>query len=100
MPYDGDVLNGCYNLNSSPNNDPAADAEISTTSHEQMEAATDPLGDGWYGVNGLEDEIGDKCNQNYLQINADGSNVNWNGNPYIVQSEWDNAITDCALSGP
>jgi hypothetical protein len=101
MPYDGDTLNGCYALNTSPNNDPAADAEISTTSHEQMEAATDPVPpSGWVGVNGVSDEIGDKCAYQYLQINDDGSNVNWNGNPYIVQSEWDNNVTGCALAGP
>ncbi len=100
MPYDGDVLDGCYALPTSPNNDPAADAEISTTSHEQMEAATDPLGNGWFGENGLQDEIGDKCAYQYLQMNADGSNVNWNGNPYIVQSEWDNNVTGCVLAGP
>jgi hypothetical protein len=100
MPYDGDVLANCYALDTSPNNDPASDAEISTTSHEQMEAATDPVPNtGWYDPIANE-EIGDKCAYQYLQMNPDGSNVNWNGNPYIVQSEWDNAITGCALSGP
>jgi hypothetical protein len=65
-----------------------------------MEAATDPVPNtGWYDPIANE-EIGDKCAYQYLQMNPDGSNVNWNGNPYIVQSEWDNAITSCALSGP
>jgi hypothetical protein len=100
MPYDGNDLVNCYALGSSPNGDAAADAEISTTSHEQIEAATDPVPDtGWYDpVAGQE--IGDKCAYQYQQINADGSNVSWNNNPYIVQSEWDNTITGCALSGP
>lgn len=99
MPYDGNDLAGCYALSSSPNNDPAADAEISTTSHEQIEAATDPEPpSGWIDANGQE--IGDKCAYVYGTLNADGSNVNWNGHAYVVQSEWDNAVSNCVFSGP
>lgn len=99
MPYDGTDLSGCGPLpNGSPNSDAAADAEISTTSHEEMEAATDPLITAWIDSSGQE--IGDKCAYNYGQTNSDGSNVNWNSNPYIVQQEWDNAQSGCVLTGP
>jgi len=98
MPYDGNDLPGCYGLTTSPNNDPAADAEISTTSHEQMEAATDPLGNAWFDNSGQE--IGDKCAYAYSSLNPDGSNVSWNKHAYIVQSEWDNAVAGCMLKGP
>jgi len=99
MPYDGTDLQGCGPLPAgSPNNDADADAEISTTSHEQMEAVTDPLITGWIDSNGQE--IGDKCAYNYGQTASDGSNENWNGNPYIVQQEWDNTQSGCVQTGP
>lgn len=81
----------------SPNNDDA-DLTINVTSHEQMEAATDPLLNAWSDSSGQEN--GDKCAWNFGNVNPDGSNVNWNGDPYIVQQEWDNAISGCALTGP
>ncbi len=85
--------------NVSPNNDFDADSTILVTSHEQIEAATDPFpGSGWMDNNGLE--IGDKCEKYFGQQNADGSNVIWNGHPYIVQGEWDNALHACTLVGP
>ena len=81
----------------SPNNDDA-DLTINVTSHEQMEAATDPLLNAWSDSSGQEN--GDKCAWNFGNVNPDGSNVNWNGDPYIVQQEWDNVISGCALTGP
>ena len=81
----------------SPNNDDA-DLTINVTSHEQMEAATDPLLNAWTDSQGQE--IGDKCAWNFGSVNPDGSNVNWNGDPYIVQQEWDNAQSGCVLTGP
>ena len=82
---------------SHPNNDDA-DNSINVTSHEQMEAATDPLpSSGWADSTGAE--IGDKCAWNFGQTNPDGSNVNWNGHPYIVQQEWSNASGGCTLAG-
>ena len=99
MPYDGTDPQGCGPLpGGSPNGDADADAEISTTSHEQMEAATDPLITGWIDSSGQE--IGDKCAYNYGQTASDGSNASWNGNPYIVQQEWDNAQSGCVQKGP
>ncbi len=99
MPYDGTDLQGCGPLPAgSPNNNADADAEISTISHEQMEAATDPLITAWIDSSGQE--IGDKCAYNYGQTASDGSNEDWNGNLYIVQQEWDNAQNGCVQTGP
>ncbi len=75
----------------SPNGDVAADIIIGTTSHEQMEAATDPLIHAWR--DSIGQEIGDKCN------NIEG-NVTWNGHAYSVQKEWDNRVSNCVLTGP
>lgn len=95
IPYIGGVQ-GCTTP-SSPNNDDA-DSAINVVSHEQMEAATDPLLNAWTDSSGQE--IGDKCNFTFGTTASDGSDVNWNGDPYIVQEEWDNAQNGCAISGP
>ncbi len=99
MPYDGNDLSGCYELSTSPNGDTDADAEISTTSHEQIEAATNPLGNAWWDTTSGQ-EIGDKCAYVYGPTDNNGANVTWNNNSYIVQGEWDNAQTGCVLAGP
>jgi hypothetical protein len=91
MPYAADY--NCGNTLKLPNND-VADETINNASHEQMEAATDPYGSGWIdGPDGQE--IGDKCSWNFGTINADGSNMTLNGNPYIIQQEWSNALSGC-----
>lgn len=95
MPY---AASFSCNGGQGPNSDQAADETINVTSHEQMEAATDPLLNAWLDSSGQE--IGDKCAWTFGTINADGSNVNWNGNPYLVQQEWDNAQSGCVLTGP
>jgi Phosphate-induced protein 1 conserved region len=101
MPYMANDLAHCYGLSTSPNHDIAADAEISATSHEQMELATDPLATGWFDATGLlNGEIGDKCAGVFGPLDATGANVSFNGHPYIVQEEWDNAVSGCAISGP
>ena len=100
LPYAGNDLTQCYGLSGSPNRDADADAEINITSHEQMEASTDPAASGWFGPGGLGDEIGDKCVGVYGPLNEDGADVFFKGHPYIVQEEWDNAVAGCVLSGP
>jgi hypothetical protein len=100
MPYAGNALAQCYGLSGSPNHDADADAEINISSHEQMEAATDPAGSGWFGPGGLSDEIGDKCVGVYGPLNAHGADVSFDGHPYILQEEWDNAVSGCVLRGP
>ncbi len=94
MPYTGTNLSAC-GVSYSPNNDFDADSTINVTSHEQMEAATDPLLNAWYDLAGYE--IGDKCAWIFGPGNGD---VNWNGHPYEVQKEWDNHVRGCVLSGP
>ena len=80
-----------------PNNDDA-DLTINVTSHEQMEAATDPFpSSGWVDSGGQE--IGDKCAWTFGPRGGDGSDVNFNGDPYLLQQEWSNAIGGCAISG-
>ncbi len=80
-----------------PNGDNDADQTINVTSHEQMEAATDPLLNAWFDSGGAE--IGDKCAWNFGG-SSNGGNVNWNGNEYRVQQEWDNRVGGCVLDGP
>ncbi len=93
MPY-GETWPGvCRDFDTSPNGDIAADAEISTSSHEQFEAVTDPLFDGWFDSDSTG-EIGDKCAYKYGSIMPDGHNLTLNGHPYIAQLEWSNANND------
>lgn len=82
----------------SPNHDPDADSTINMLSHEQNEAATDPLLSAWYDSAG--NEIGDPCNYSFGPLNSLGGDVVWNGHPYEVQEEWDNAQSKCVLEGP
>ena len=85
---------GCF-TGASPNIDDA-DQTINVASHEQMEAATDPLLNGWFNSNNFE--IGDLCAFTFGPGNLQGADVLWNKNPYIVQEEWSNAISGCALT--
>lgn len=94
MPYAASFQ---CNPGSSPNRNDA-DQTINVTSHEQMEAATDPLGNAWYDSYGYEN--GDKCAWIFGSLNSSGGDVTWNGHSYIVQKEWDNKIRGCALTGP
>jgi hypothetical protein len=80
------------------NGDPAADVVISTTSHEHFEAVTDPLLNAW-SRNDSTGEIGDLCGYNYGPAwNPTTPNVFLNGHPYVLQREWSNAPSACALS--
>ena len=94
MPY---AASFSCNPGTSPNHNDA-DQTINVTSHEQMEAATDPLLNAWYDSSG--NEIGDKCAWIFGSLNSSGGDVTWNGHSYIVQKEWDNYRRGCVLSGP
>lgn len=73
-----------------------ADQTIDSASHEEMESATDPLGNAWIDSGG--NEIGDKCVDDFGSLNAQGANVIWNNHPYHVQKEWDNTTGSCRLA--
>ena len=94
MPY---AASFSCNPGSSPNHNDA-DQTINVSSHEQMEAATDPLLNAWYDSSGSE--IGDKCAWKFGTRNSSGADVTWNGDGYIVQKEWDNHHSRCVLTGP
>jgi hypothetical protein len=97
MPYTGTNLSAC-GVTHSPNGDVDADSTINVTSHEQMEAATDPYLNAWIDASG--NEIGDKCAWNFGTLNSRGGDVSWNGHAYYVQKEWDNKAHRCRLTGP
>ena len=94
IPYEGTDLTNC-GVTTSPNNDPDADSSINFTSHEHMEAVTDPLVTAWRDASG--NEIGDKCDYNFGPVTLDNglANEEWNGHYYIVQQEWSNALARC-----
>jgi hypothetical protein len=98
QPYTNSA-SGCRTP-SSPNNDIAADSTINVTSHEHMEAVTDPQLDAWYDLTGQEN--GDKCAWDFgsRSLNGGTANVQWNTHYYVVQQEWNNSIGGCSLSGP
>ena len=75
-----------------------ADSEVNVTSHEQMEAATDPEASGWFGPGGLTDEIGNECAGVFGPISDQGAEIYFNGHPYITAKREDNAISGCALT--
>lgn len=81
--------------NPNPNHDDA-DKTITGISHEQIEAATDPLGNAWLDAQG--NEVADKCAEFYGPTNAQGADVVWNNHPYMVQEEWDNRTSSCRLT--
>ncbi len=90
-----------------------ADVALKYTSHEYIEAATDPLGNGWW-ENAHGQEIGDKCNfagsgfelggdPNAFLPTLGGStsptfyNQLISGDHFYLQSEWDNAAKACLM---
>ena len=87
--------------NFSPNGDNYADVEVNVTSHEHLEAVTDPQLNAWYDdVDGLGGENADKCAYTYGVVNDVDANIYMNNNPYRLQREWSNAAGDgTALRG-
>jgi len=90
-----------------------ADVALKYTSHEYIEAATDPLGEAW--IDGTGQEIGDKCNAtgsgsepgedpNAFLPELGGSagsgtlfNQSINSDSFYLQSEWDNTGKACLM---
>jgi len=77
-----------------------ADYTINVTSHEQIEAVTDPLINAWYSAG--YNEIADKCAWVFGANSFHGGRANqlWNGHPYELQEEWDNTASACVQQGP
>lgn len=88
----------------------AADDTISTVSHEQNEAITDPLGGGWWSEDSesyqgipnyfFGSENGDLCAYNFgasLGTTLSGQPYNQviNGHSYFVQQEWSDVDGGC-----
>lgn len=92
IPY---IANFDCESNRGPNKNDA-DKTITGISHEQIEAATDPLGNAWVDAEG--NEVADKCVGDFGPLNAAGADVVWNGDPYLVQEEWDNHTSQCRVS--
>ena len=63
-------------------------------SHELSESITDPLGDAWYDSSGYEN--GDECAYFYGNVPYNGGTANelWDGKPFILQTEYSNAISN------
>ena len=98
-------MNGCapgQNQTNSPNNNPGADAMVSTIAHELDETVTDPNLDAWYDSGG--DEVADKCAWNFgatytAASNGSIANMKLGGNDYFIQQNWVNAAGGfCGLS--
>jgi hypothetical protein len=95
MPYAG--VSGCES-GEYPNGDVAADSGLNVSSHENIEAITDPEGNAWYDSSG--EEIGDKCAWNFGSALGGASGSEYNeqisSGQYWLQQEWSNAISGCA----
>ncbi|HEU5376573.1 MAG TPA: RICIN domain-containing protein [Ktedonobacteraceae bacterium] len=78
-----------------PNNNDA-DTTINAASHEQIEAATDPMLNAWFDFDG--NEIADKCAGSFGPVNSQGADVMMNSHPYLLQEEWNNSFSSCALT--
>lgn len=92
MPHDIDFPD-CNALNGSPNNDPAADAEVNTLAHETEETNTDEDLNAWYDASGNENA--DKCawtfGRTYAAADGATANMNLGGRDFLVQQNWVNA---------
>jgi hypothetical protein len=92
MPHDIDFFD-CTALSGSPNNDPAADAEVNTLAHETEETNTDEDLNAWYDNSGNENA--DKCAWNfgatYTTSNGSTANMAIGGKNFLVQQNWVNA---------
>lgn len=97
-PFSSKTGSLCAGQSVFPNNR-AGDIEASLTSHEQMEAITDPLLSAWWDSKGFE--IGDKCAYDMTGSTLDGgiANEQWADHFYALQTEYDNATASCVPGG-
>jgi hypothetical protein len=107
-PSTGVPIGACTDFSQGFPNDPDSDTTISTISHEQNEAITDPLpftNTAWLSADGSE--IGDLCAFGFGPARGGTPGVDaWNqlihGDKYDLQGEWSNADDGCvqSLGGP
>jgi hypothetical protein len=95
QPYADTVPSNC-DAGLHPNGNDA-DATINVASHEHREAINDPFGNAWYDRRGQEGS--DKCAWNFGSLIGPDYNQVINGHGYILQQEWSNASSGCALHG-
>jgi len=92
----------CTFFTSSPNSDLWADTAVDLTSHELLEAVTNPTANAWSDAGGQE--IGDKCVGSFGPVlDRDGADVLLGPAPvgsFMVQAEWSNRSGGCALQLP
>jgi hypothetical protein len=94
VPYTcgSDARRAGFGAIQTPNGDPDADTEVSPTSHEIMEAITDPdVSTGWYDSSGYEN--GDECAYVYGPTKGTAGqyyNQTINHNHYLTQEEFSN----------
>ena len=90
----------CHAQAISPNGNYAIDAVVTVIAHELTEAATDPLGTGWYGYNYIE--TGDQCAwyfpNSYKLASGASYNLVVSGNKYFVQANWNLNSEACTMS--
>jgi len=80
--------------NNSPNDDPAADVEVSFVAHEIEETNTDPMISAWYDRVGDKNiENADKCAYIYGKTdtlpNGAEANMNLGGKNFRIQQNWE-----------
>jgi hypothetical protein len=94
---------GCQTGGQTTPNDLAGDLAANVTTHEIMEAATDPLLNAWFDST-TGDEIGDICNftfgPNTWGSGNGAGNQMWNGVIMEVQEEYSNHTAACLQAGP
>jgi hypothetical protein len=101
MPDDYAKASACSSGYKSPNNDPHADAEVSTLVHETEETTTDLMGNAWFDSRGYENA--DKCawtwGTTYTTSNGGVANVSLGGKDFLIQRNWLNAGSgSCQMS--
>ena len=101
MPDDYAKASACSAGYASPNNDPHADAEVSTLVHEIEETTTDMMGNAWYDNQGYENA--DKCawtfGTTFTTSNGGVANVTLGTKNFLIQRNWLNVGTgSCAMS--
>jgi hypothetical protein len=68
-------------------------SDTALVTHELVEAATDPNGDGYYAASGLE--IGDLCEPGYGGSSPSRLTFTWPGTGWLVEDVFSEVICAC-----